>query len=53
MFPGSYSYNPGVGKALINVVLDPITMTPMISGSSFTVNPLGVAGTKLYNSAKP
>ena len=44
MFPGSYSYNPGVGKSKFNIVLDPITMTPMISGSSFTVNPLGVAG---------
>jgi hypothetical protein len=44
MFPGSYSFNPGVGKSIFNVVLDPITMTPMISGSSFTVNPLGVAG---------
>lgn len=44
MFPGSYSYSPGVGNHNTNVVLNPITMTPMVSGSSFTVNPLGVAG---------
>lgn len=53
MFPGSYSYNPGVGKSVIKVVLDPITMTPMISGSSFTVNPLGVTGKSCIYSAKP
>jgi len=35
MFPNSYSFNPGV-------VLDPVTMTPMIGGNSFTVNPFGV-----------
>ena len=28
-------------------------MTPMISGSSFTVNPLGVAGKQSMYSAKP
>ena len=39
MFPNNYSFNPGV-------VLDPVTMTPMISngGGSITVNPLGVPG---------
>lgn len=45
MFPNSYSFNPGVGNFPLTPVLDPITMTPMIGGSSFTVNPLGVAGT--------
>ena len=35
MFPNNYSFNPGM-------VLDPNTMTPMISGNSFTVNPFGV-----------
>ena len=53
MFPNSYSFNPGVGKSINNVVLDPITMTPMISGSSFTVNPLGVPCKNNKNSAKP
>lgn len=54
MFPGSYSYNPGVGNHPIITVLDPITMTPMISGSSFTVNPLGVASNFVFlSSAKP
>ena len=43
MFPNSYSFNPGMGKTSANVVLDPITMTPMLSGSgNITVNPLGV-----------
>ncbi len=32
-----------MGKTSANVVLDPITMTPMLSGSgNITVNPLGV-----------
>lgn len=53
MFPNSYSFNPGVSKSINNVVLDPITMTPMISGSSFTVNPLGVPCKNNNNSAKP
>lgn len=53
MFPNSYSFNPGVGNSNINIVLDPITMTPMISGSSFTVNPLGVPCNIIINSAKP
>jgi hypothetical protein len=53
MFPGSYSFNPGVGKSKINIVLDPKTMTPMISGSSITVNPLGVASKYSFNLAKP
>jgi len=36
MFPNSYSFNPGM-------VLDPVTMTPMLTGSgNITVNPLGV-----------
>lgn len=35
MFPNNYSFNPGM-------VLDPNTMTPMISATSFTVNPFGV-----------
>jgi len=53
MFPGSYSFNPGVGNFKNNIVLDPKTMTPMISGSSITVNPLGVAGNKYKYLAKP
>ncbi len=53
MFPNSYSFNPGVGKSSLILVLDPITMTPMIGGSSFTVNPLGVAGNYPHHSAKP
>lgn len=53
MFPNSYSFNPGVGNNLPNPVLDPITMTPMIGGSSFTVNPFGVPGTFYLDSAKP
>lgn len=53
MFPNSYSFNPGVGKHILNSVLDPITMTPMIGGGSFTVNPLGVPGNNYCNSAKP
>lgn len=53
MFPNSYTFNPGVGKTYSIVVLDPITMTPMIGGGSFTVNPLGVAGMYCFNSAKP
>lgn len=53
MFPGSYSYNPGVGNTFTKLVLNPITMTPMVGASSFTVNPLGVAGTIITNSAKP
>jgi hypothetical protein len=53
MFPNSYSFNPGVGMHYRNSVLDPITMTPMIGGGSFTVNPLGVPGRYSNNSAKP
>lgn len=54
MFPNSYTFNPGVGTYPSNVVLDPVTMTPMIGGSSFTVNPFGVPGKKLiYPLAKP
>ena len=44
MFPNSYSFNPGVGKVSNYLVLDPVTMTPMIGGNSFTVNPFGVPG---------
>lgn len=53
MFPNTYSFNPGVGKSSLMLVLNPITMTPMIGGSSFTVNPLGVPGTRYINTAKP
>ena len=53
MFPNSYSFNPGVGKAWDYIVLDPVTMTPMIGGSSFTVNPFGVPGKHWSNTAKP
>jgi len=53
MFPNSYSFNPGVGNLPNNLVLDPITMTPMIGGGSFTVNPLGVPGNHNNYSAKP
>ena len=53
MFPNSYSFNPGVGNAHNYLVLDPVTMTPMIGGSSFTVNPFGVPGKSYVNSAKP
>lgn len=53
MFPGSYSFNPGVGNDNIDSVLDPITMTPMVGASSFTVNPLGVTGKIIINTAKP
>ena len=45
MFPNNYSFNPGVGKLVVYLVLDPITMTPMIGGNSFTVNPFGMPGT--------
>jgi hypothetical protein len=42
MFPNNYSFNPGV-------VLDPVTMTPMISnGGAITVNPIGVPSKKKY-----
>lgn len=55
MFPNSYSFTPGMGNNinLYNVVLDPITMTPMIGGSSFTVNPFGVPCTYCFKIAKP
>ena len=44
MFPHSYTFNPGMGNLFyLYLVLDPVTMTPMLSGSgNFTVNPLGV-----------
>jgi hypothetical protein len=43
MFPNSYSFNPGMGKKFNNLVLDPVTMTPMLTGGgNITVNPLGV-----------
>ena len=53
MFPNSYSFNPGVGKYSPYLVLDPVTMTPMIGGSSFTVNPFGVPGNHHRYTAKP
>lgn len=53
MFSNSYSFNPGVGTYKFNLVLDPNTMTPMISSSSFTVNPLGVPCTRILMIAKP
>ena len=53
MFPNSYSFNPGVGKPCDYLVLDPVTMTPMIGGTSFTVNPFGVPGNRHGYSAKP
>lgn len=53
MFPNSYSFNPGVGKQRNYLVLDPVTMTPMIGGSSFTVNPFGVPGKLSCYIAKP
>ena len=49
MFPNNYSFNPGVGKNNHNSVLDPITMTPMIGGNSFTVNPFGMPGKSIIN----
>jgi hypothetical protein len=43
MFPNSYSFNPGMGKSFNYLVLDPVTMTPMLTGGgNITVNPLGV-----------
>lgn len=43
MFPNNYTFNPGMGNASSYVVLDPVTMTPMLSnGGNITVNPLGV-----------
>lgn len=53
MFPGTYQFTPGVGNSYSKLVLDPITMTPMVGSSSFTVNPLGVAGMTIINVAKP
>ena len=54
MFPNNYSFNPGVGTFHNYIVLDPVTMTPMIGGSSFTVNPFGVQGNIFHhNVAKP
>ncbi len=43
MFPSSYSFNPGMGNLSSYLVLDPLTMTPMLTGGgNITVNPLGV-----------
>lgn len=53
MLPGSYSFNPGVGNIHSYLVLNPITMTPMVGSSSFTVNPLGVTSNIIINPAKP
>lgn len=54
MFPNSYTFNPGVGTLINYLVLDPVTMTPMIGGSSIKVNPFGVPGKNLkYSLAKP
>lgn len=49
MFPINYTYNPGVGRFVLIVVLDPVTMAPMIThGGNITVNPLGVPS-KIYS----
>lgn len=54
MFPNSYTFNPGVGKSFINAVLDPLTMTPMITNSgNITVNPLGVPSKAFVNQVRP
>jgi hypothetical protein len=48
MFPNSYSFNPGMGNLFTKLVLDPVTMTPMLTGGgNITVNPLGVPGNLL------
>jgi hypothetical protein len=54
MFPNSYSFNPGMGKMIINSVLDPVTMTPMLTGGgNITVNPLGVPSNSLLYQVRP
>lgn len=54
MFPSSYSFNPGMGKKFINAVLDPVTMTPMLTGGgNITVNPLGVPGNFYFKVVRP
>lgn len=54
MFPSSYSFNPGMGKKFIKVVLDPVTMTPMLTGGgNITVNPLGVPGNSSFKVVRP
>lgn len=53
MFPNNYTFNPGVGTIAYYSVLDPITMTPMIGGNSFTVNPFGIPGKSHITPAKP
>jgi hypothetical protein len=55
MFPNNYTFNPGMGIFLFySLVLDPVTMTPMLSnGGNITVNPLGVPSNSYYNLVRP
>ena len=53
MFPNHYSFNPGVGNLFPNIVLDPVTMTPMIGGISFIVNLFWLQGINTNYIAKP
>lgn len=44
MMANNLGFKPAMSTSLTNLVLDPVTMTPMMSGGSITVNPLGMAG---------
>jgi hypothetical protein len=39
-----FGFHPGVSKILVNVVIDPVTMNPVVRGGSITVNPMGMPG---------
>ena len=40
----NFGFSPGVSKILVNAVIDPVTMNPIVRGGSITVNPMGMPG---------
>lgn len=45
MQPNNLGFNPAMSTCSASLVIDPITMSPMMRGGSISVNPLGMPGT--------
>ena len=40
----NFGFSPGVSKIQVSIVIDPVTMNPIVRGGSITVNPMGMPG---------